>query len=73
MATERVGVPMFEEHPGVGVQEASESADGIGGTVRAMVVVPARHLALVLVAARVRGDAEDGFMGSAATEAASAV
>src|SRR5712671_6536211 len=38
-----------------------------------MVVVPARHLALVLVAARVRGDAEDGFMGSAVTEAALAV
>ena len=38
-----------------------------------MVVVPTRHFALVFVAARVRGDAEDGFVGGAATEAALAI
>src|SRR5712671_6078923 len=73
VATKRVGIPVFEEHPGVGVQEASESTDGIGGTVHAVVVMPTRHLALVFIATRVRGDAEDGFVGGAATEAALAV
>jgi len=72
-AAKCVSVPMFEERLGVGVQEASEPSDGVSGTIRAVVVVPAGYLALVLVAARVRGDAEDGFVGSAATEAALAV
>jgi len=71
--TKRVGVPMFEEPLGVGIHEASESPDGVGGTVRAVVVVPARYRALVLVAAQVRSGAYDGFVGGGATEAASAV
>src|SRR5712671_1816303 len=71
--TKRVGVPMLEELLGVGVHKASEPPDGVSGTIRAVVVVPAGYLTLVFVAAHVRGDAEDGFMGSAATEAASAV
>src|SRR5712671_5754060 len=68
----RVGVPMFKEPLWVGVHEASEPPDGVGGTVRAVMVVPARYLALVLVAAHVRGGANDGFMGGGATEATSA-
>src|SRR5712671_2709772 len=72
-ATKRVGVPMFEEPLGVGVHEASEPPDGVRGTVCAVVVVPTRYLALVFVATHVRVDAEDGFMGGAATEAALAI
>src|SRR5712671_258403 len=72
-ATKRVGVPVFEEPLGVGVHEASEPPDGVRGTVCPVVVVPARYLALVFVAAHVRGDAEDGLMGGAATEAALAI
>src|SRR5712671_2415847 len=72
-ATKRVGVPMFEEHLGVGVHEASEPPNGVGGAVRAVVVVPARHLALVLVATHMRGDANDRLMDVAVTEAASSV
>jgi len=64
---------MFEEPFGVGVHEASEPPDGVGGTVCAVVVVPARHLALVLVATHVRGDADNRLMGGAATEAALAI
>src|SRR5712671_2422070 len=71
--TKGVGVPMFEEHLGVGVHKASEPSDGVSGTVCAVVVVPAGHFALVFVAARMRGGAEDGFMGGAATEAALAI
>src|SRR5712671_3237807 len=72
-ATKRVGVPVFEEPLGIGVHEASEPPDGVGGTVRAVVVVPARHLAFVLVAAHVRVGANDGFVGGSAAEAASTI
>src|SRR5712671_6644302 len=71
--TKRVGVPMFEEPLGVGIHEASEPPDGIGGAVRAVVVVPARYLTLVFVAAHVRGGANDGFVGGSAAEAASTI
>src|SRR5712671_3127320 len=64
---------MFEEHPRIGVHKASEPSHGVGGTIRAVVVVPAGYLALVFVAARMRGDAEDGLVGSAATEATQAI
>src|SRR5712671_5001449 len=73
VATKCVGVPMFEKPLGVGVHEASEPPDGVRGTVCAVVVVPTRYLALVFVAAHVRGDAEDGLMGGAATETALAI
>ena len=36
-------------------------------------MVPAGYLALVFVATHVRGDADDGLMGGAATEAALAI
>src|SRR5712671_1952126 len=67
-ATKRVGIPMLEEHFGVGVQEAGEPSNGVGGTVCAMVVVPARHLAFVLVASHVRGDADDRLVDVAVAE-----
>src|SRR5712671_2540724 len=72
-ATKCFGVPMFEEPLGVGVHEASEPPDGVRGTVCAVMVVPTWYLALVFVATRVRGDAEDRLMGGAATEAALAI
>jgi len=72
-AAKRVGIPMFEEHLGVGVQEASESPHGVGGTVRAVVIMPARHLALVFVASHVRGDAEDRLVDVAVAKTASSV
>src|SRR5712671_4402378 len=72
-ATKRVGIPMFEEPLGVGVHEASEPPDSVCGTIRAVMMVPTRYLTLVFVATHVRGDAEDGLMGGAATEAAFAI
>ena len=60
---------MFEERSGVGVHEACEPPEGVSGTIRAMVVVPAGHLALVLRATHVRGDAEYGLMDVALAEA----
>src|SRR5712671_7027700 len=71
--TKRVGVPMFEESLGVGVHEAGEPSDGVGGTVRAVVVVPAGYLAFVLVAAHMRVGANDGLVGGSAAEAALAI
>ena len=68
--TKRVGVPVFEEPLGIGVHKASEPSDGVGGTIRAVVVVPARYLAFVLVTAHVRGGAKDGLVSGGATEAA---
>ena len=53
---------MFEEPLGVGVHEACKPPNGICGTVAAMMVVPARHYALVLVATHVRGDADHGLV-----------
>src|SRR5712672_1998284 len=60
---------MFEELSGVGVHEACKPPKGVSGTVRAVVVVPARHLALVLHATHVRGDAENGLVDIAVAEA----
>ena len=68
-AAKGIGVPMFKERSGVGVHEACEPPKGISGTVRAMVVVPTRHLALVLRATHVRGDAEYGLVDVAMAEA----
>ena len=68
-AAKGVGVPVFEELAGVGVHEACKPPKGVGGTVRPVVVVPARHLALVLRAAHVRGDAENGLVDVAVAEA----
>src|SRR5712675_156317 len=64
---------MFEERSGVGVHEACKPPKGVSGTVRAVVVVPARHLALVLRATHVRGDAEYGLMDVAVAEATAPV
>src|SRR5712675_3241415 len=60
---------MFEERSGVGVHEACKPPKGVSGTVRAVVVVPARHLALVLRATHVRGDAEYRLVDVAVAEA----
>src|SRR5712675_3512008 len=68
-AAKRFSVPMLEERSGVGVHEACKPPKGISGTVRPMVVVPARHLALVLCATHVQGDAEDGLVDVAVAEA----
>src|SRR5882757_5221527 len=72
-AAKGVGVPVLEELAGVGVHEACKPPKGISGTVRPMVVVPARHLALVLCATHVRGDAEDGLVDVAVAEAAAPI
>src|SRR5712672_353697 len=68
-ATKGVGVPMFEEHAGVGIHEACKPPNGVSGTVHPVMVVPARHLALILRATHVRGDAEDGLVDVAVAEA----
>jgi len=62
-AAKSVGIPMFEEHLGVGIHEACEPPNGVSRAIRAVVVVPAGYLAFVLVATHVRGDANDGLMG----------
>jgi len=64
-----VGVPMFEECAGVGIHEACEPPNGIGGTIHSMVVVPARHLALVFRATHVRGNAYYGLVDVAVAKA----
>jgi len=64
---------MFEEHLRVGVHETREPPNGVSGAICAVVVVPARHLAFVLIAARVWGDAEDGFVRGAVAETALAI
>jgi len=68
-AAKGVSVPMFEECSRVGVHEACKPPKGVSGTIRAMVVVPTRHLALVLCATHVRGDAEYGLVDVAVAEA----
>jgi len=68
-ATKGVGVPMFEERTRIGVQKACKPSKSVGGAVCAVVVVPAGHLALVLIAMHVRGDAEDGLVDVAVAEA----
>ena len=72
-AAKGVGVPVFEERAGVGVHEACKPPNGIGGAIRAMVVVPAGYLALVFVATYVRVGADDGFVGVAVAEATPSV
>jgi len=73
VAAKGIGVPMFEERSRVGVHEACKPPKGVSGTIRAMVVVPARHLALVLRATHVRGDAEYGLVDVAIAEATSPI
>src|SRR5712675_321781 len=68
-ATEGVGVPMLEECSWVGIHEAGKPPNSICGTVAAVMVVPARYLALVLVTSHVRGNAQDGLVDVAVTEA----
>ena len=68
-AAKGFSVPLFEERSGVGVQEVCQPPNGICGTVGAVIVVPARHLALILRAAHVRGDAEYGLVDVAIAEA----
>jgi len=58
-AAKGVSIPMLEEHLGVGIHEASEPPNGVGGTVRAVVIMPTGHLALVLVASHMWGNAND--------------
>ena len=65
-----MGIPMLEECAGVGVQEAGEPPYCVCGAISSMVVVPARHFALVLRAVHVRRDTEDRLMIGAATKAA---
>jgi len=72
-AAKGVGVPMFEECARVGVQEACEPPKSVGGAIRAMMVVPTGHLALVFVAAHVQGNAKDGLVDIAVAEAAVSV
>ena len=73
VATKGVGVPMFEECSGVGVYEACKPPNGICGTVAAVIMVPARHLALVLIAMHVRGNAEYGLVNIAVTKTATPI
>src|SRR5712672_4388198 len=68
-AAKGIGIPMFEERARVGVHEAGEPPKGVSRTICSVVVVPARHLALVLRATHVRGDAEDGLVDVAVAEA----
>ena len=64
---------MFEEHTRVGVQEADKPPNGICGTVGAVMVVPAGHLALVLVATHVQCDADHGLVDIAVTKTAATI
>jgi len=73
MAAKGVGIPMFEERPGVGVHEACKPPNGICGTIAAVIMVPARHLALVLVATHVQGDAKHGLVNIAVTKTATPI
>src|SRR5712671_3486560 len=68
-AAKGVGVPMLEERSRVGVHEACKPPKRISRTVCAVVVVPAGHLALVLRAMHVWGDAGDGLVDVAVAEA----
>jgi len=61
---------MLEERSGVGVQEASKPPNSICRTVGAMMMVPARHLALILIATHVWGDADHGLVSVAVTKTA---
>src|SRR5712671_2475626 len=72
-AAKGIGVPMFEECLGVGVHEACKPPNGVGGAVRAVVVVPAGYLALVFIAAYMRVGADDGLVGVTVAEAATSI
>ena len=72
-AAKGISVPMFEECSGVGVYEACKPPNGICRTVAAVIMVPARHLALVLRATHVRGDAEYGLVYVAVAKATAPV
>ena len=69
-AAKGFSVPLLEEHSRVGVQEVGEPSNSVSRTVAAMVVVPARHLALILVATHVQGDADHGLVNVAVTKTA---
>src|SRR5712672_1937195 len=69
-AAKGVSVPMFKERSKVGVQEAGEPPNSICGTISTMVVVPAGHLALILIATHVRGDADHGLVDVTVTKTA---
>jgi len=73
VAAKSVGVPMLEEHLGVGVHEACEPPNGVSGTVCAVVMVPTGHLTLVLVTTHMRGDAYDGLVDIAVAEATASI
>src|SRR5882672_625155 len=64
-----LGIPMLEKRARVGVHEAGEPPKSVCGTIAAVVVVPARHFALVLRATHVRGDVEYGLVDVAVAEA----
>src|SRR5712675_1349789 len=68
-AAKGFGIPLLEECCGVGIHEAGEPPNGVGGTVCAVMVVPTGHLALAFVAAHVWGDAKDGLVDVAVAEA----
>ena len=68
-AAKGVSVPMFEECSGVGVHEACKPPNCICRAVAAVMMVPARHSALILIATHVRGDAKDGLVDIAVAEA----
>ena|SRR5712671_2789551 len=72
-AAKGIGIPMLEECLGVGFHEACKPPNGVSRAVRAVVVVPTGYLALVFVAAHVRGDADDGLVGVAVAEAATSI
>ena len=69
VAAKGVGVPVFEERAGVGIHEACKPPKGVSRAVRPVMVVPTRHLALVLRATHVRGDAEYRLVDVAVAEA----
>jgi len=72
-AAKGFSVPLLEEHSRVGVQEVGEPSNSVSRTVATMVVVPARHLALILIATHVWGDADDGLVDITVTETAVAI
>jgi len=72
-AAKGIGIPMFKECAGVGVQEAGKPPNSVCRAVHTVVIVPTRHLALVLVATHVRGDAEYRLVDVAVTKATSSI
>jgi len=68
LVKEKVGVTA-----GIVTQEVGKPPNGICGTVGAVVVVPAGHLALILVAAHVWSDADHGLVNVAVTKTATPI